>query len=67
VSEGRILTVKEFASATRMSEETIRRRCERGEIRGAFRVATGPWRIPKRTLEPLVPNDPETVELLEAS
>jgi excisionase family DNA binding protein len=56
-----LLTVREFAQAVRLSEETIRRRCERGEIRGAFRVATGPWRIPRNTLEQLVA-EPELAE-----
>lgn len=42
----RILTVAEAADWLRLSEQTIRRLCEGGELEGSFRAGDRQWRIP---------------------
>lgn len=42
----RILTVAETANWLRLSEQTIRRMCEGGDLEGAFRAGDRQWRIP---------------------
>lgn len=39
-----LLTVKEYANATRQNEEYVRQRCREGKQRGAVRL-DGQWRI----------------------
>lgn len=46
----RILTVAEAADWLRLSEQTIRRMCDEGDLTGAFRAGDRQWRIPAASI-----------------
>lgn len=50
VDASTLITVREFAAAFRVDDDTVRLWCQDGKVPGAFQTPGGRWRIPEESV-----------------